>query len=131
MHVIDDEMQIVGAPSTLRAAWRLVKQWLDPETLSKISILSPADMQQQQLLKYMPLTSIPREYGGTLDWKWGDKPLLDEPARELAGGLYTHHKNAGGIGDFIEGPIIYSEGAIEVVGTVQRRRREDIISTNV
>ncbi|KAI9037574.1 SEC14 family lipid-binding protein [Aspergillus affinis] len=120
---------IIGAPPALRVAWRFVKQWLDPETLSKICIFSPAEMQQRCLFKYMPETSIPVEYGGTLDWKWGDMPVLDEPGRALAGGLYSFQKVGGSQTEvFVEGPVVWSRGGgMEVVGTVEGRRRERVI----
>ena len=47
-------------------------------TQSKIFILSQKDM-TSTLSKYVDKENIPKKYGGTLDWKFGDMPNL-EPA---------------------------------------------------
>lgn len=55
----------------------------DEGTRNKIHILSAADL-TSTLSAHMPLSSIPRKYGGTLDWTFGESgPNLDAEAREV------------------------------------------------
>jgi hypothetical protein len=62
----------------------------------------------------MDASSIPKEYGGELEWTWGDLPLLDEPARQVAGGLELPGENRPG---WTRGPILFKGDHIEVLGT--------------
>lgn len=73
----------------------------------------------------MDPSDIPKQYGGNLDWEWGDMPNLDEPARELAGGLEIPSK--GGKPDFVKGPLLFDGDKIRALGTVDGApRRLDI-----
>ncbi|RHZ62480.1 SEC14 family lipid-binding protein [Aspergillus thermomutatus] len=115
---------IIGAPPVLRTAWGFIKQWVDPETFSKIFILSPAEV-PRTLLEYMPASSLPQQYGGTLKWEWGDMPDLDESARKLAPGLYQ--RVGDGCAEYVKGPVIWSGDSIQVLGTIAGKKREIII----
>ncbi|KAI5289082.1 hypothetical protein KEM54_004445 [Ascosphaera aggregata] len=81
-----DRIYIIGAPAFFPTVWGWIKRWFDPVTTSKIFILSASDV-KPTLEKFMPLSSFPKQYGGELDWQWGDMPNLDEPARQIAGAL--------------------------------------------
>jgi len=75
-----DRIFIVGAPSFFPTVWGWVKRWFDPITVSKIFILSPANV-YQTLSQYIEHDNIPKKYGGGLDFEWGSMPNL-EPAIE-------------------------------------------------
>lgn len=73
-----DRIFLIGAPSFFPTVWGWVKRWFDPITVSKIFILAAADV-KPTLLQYMDEENIPTKYGGKLDFKFGDMPIL-EPA---------------------------------------------------
>lgn len=73
-------MQIVGAPAFFPTVWGWIKRWFDPITVSKIFILSPANV-YPTLSQYIDDENIPKKYGGSLDFEWGSMPNL-EPAIE-------------------------------------------------
>lgn len=64
----------------------------------------------------MPSSSIPKEYGGTLDWTYGDDPAL-EPAIETCFGSEG----------YVRGPLIWDSDAqaLRKVGTVAGKRRDE------
>jgi CRAL/TRIO domain len=68
--------QIIGAPSFFPTVWSWIKRWFDPVTVSKIFILSQAEA-LPTLEKYIPIENIPTLYGGKLDFKWGDLPVIE------------------------------------------------------
>ena len=73
-----DRIFIIGAPSFFPTVWGWIKRWFDPITVSKIFILSAADM-KPTLEKYIDIENIPVKYGGKLEYEWGMMPML-EPA---------------------------------------------------
>lgn len=75
-----DRIFIIGAPSFFPTVWGWIKRWFDPITVSKIFILSNADM-KKTLEQYIDPENIPKKYGGKLDFKFGDLPIL-EPSIE-------------------------------------------------
>ncbi|GAB7361349.1 hypothetical protein MBLNU230_g1405t1 [Neophaeotheca triangularis] len=75
-----DRIFIIGAPSFFPTVWGWIKRWFDPITVNKIFILSNADM-KQTLEQYIDPDNIPKKYGGKLDFKFGDLPVL-EPSIE-------------------------------------------------
>ncbi|GAD95398.1 phosphatidylinositol transporter, putative [Paecilomyces variotii No. 5] len=121
-----DRIFLIGAPSFFPTVWGWIKRWFDPNTTSKIFILS-ADEVKPTLTSFMPLSSIPKKYGGELDWDWGDLPSLDEPARELIGALETSPANGQGKPGFLKGPVLFKGDKIEVLGSEGGRpRRQEI-----
>jgi hypothetical protein len=79
-----DRIFIIGAPAFFPTVWGWVKRWFDPITVSKIFILSAADM-KPTLEKYIDIENIPKKYGGKLDYDWGMMPMLEpEIADSLA-----------------------------------------------
>ena len=69
-------MQIVGAPSFFPTVWGWIKRWFDPITVSKIFILSDAQA-FPVLSQFIATENIPKQYGGTLDFKYGDVATID------------------------------------------------------
>jgi len=57
----------INAPPVFTMAWKVAKNFVDPNTLKKTVILG--NDFQKELLAVLPPESIPKVYGGTLDWK--------------------------------------------------------------
>lgn len=74
----------------------------------------------------MDVANIPKQYGGDLDWKWGDMPNLDEPARELVGGIESDTAEGKGEGEsgYTRGPVLFKGDHIEVLGKVNGESRQ-------
>ncbi|KAJ4348254.1 uncharacterized protein N0V89_009626 [Didymosphaeria variabile] len=77
-----DRIFIIGAPAFFPTVWGWVKRWFDPITVSKIFILSPANV-LPTLIQYIDIDNIPKKYGGNLDFEWGQMPNL-EPGIDAA-----------------------------------------------
>lgn len=77
-----DRIFIVGAPGFFPTVWGWVKRWFDPITVSKIFILSPANV-YATLSEYIDHDNIPKKYGGGLEFEWTQMPNL-EPEIEAA-----------------------------------------------
>ncbi|KAK8222100.1 hypothetical protein M8818_000270 [Zalaria obscura] len=73
-----DRIFIIGAPSFFPTVWGWIKRWFDPITVSKIFILSNANM-RSTLEQYIAPENIPKKYGGLLDYNFGELPNI-EPA---------------------------------------------------
>jgi len=58
---------MINAPSIFTMAWKVAKNFLDPNTIKKIVILG--NDYQKELLSVIPPESLPKAYGGTLDFK--------------------------------------------------------------
>jgi len=102
-----DRIFVVGAPSFFPTVWGWVKRWFDPITVSKIFILSPANV-YQTLSQYIDHDNIPKKYGGGLDFEWGSMPNL-EPAIEQQLKWETP-STQNGRKTFPIGPIKWEEG---------------------
>ncbi|KPV72429.1 uncharacterized protein RHOBADRAFT_55895 [Rhodotorula graminis WP1] len=103
---------LVGAPSFFSTVWGWVKGWFDPGTVDKINILAPAT-QTQDLAARIPLDSIPRKYGGTLDWAYGAPgPVLDDDARRTLGA-----REGEDLGPLLSAPVRWVDGRLVVKGT--------------
>lgn len=68
--------QIIGAPVFFPTVWGWIKRWFDPITVSKIFILSSANV-LPTLSQYIDPENIPKKYGGQLDFEWGNMPVLE------------------------------------------------------
>ncbi|KKY35862.1 putative sec14 cytosolic factor [Diaporthe ampelina] len=78
-----DRIFVIGAPAFFSTVWAWVKRWFDPVTVSKIFILSPPEV-LPVLTSFIDPANIPRQYGGTLDFAWGQAPNLDPAIRDAA-----------------------------------------------
>lgn len=75
----------------------------------------------------MDPASIPKQYGGELDWQWGDMPNLDEPAQELLQNLEQPPAEGKEKKDILKGPILFKGDNIEVLGTEDGKERRQIL----
>ncbi|KAI7782592.1 sec14 cytosolic factor [Diaporthe eres] len=75
--------QVIGAPAFFSTVWAWVKRWFDPVTVSKIFILSHSEV-LPVLTSFIDPANIPKQYGGTLDFAWGQAPNLDPVIRDAA-----------------------------------------------
>ncbi|KAK0750890.1 CRAL-TRIO domain-containing protein [Schizothecium vesticola] len=78
-----DRIFIIGAPYFFSTVWGWIKRWFDPITVSKIFILSAAEV-KPTLEAFIDPKNIPKAYGGELEFKWGDEPVLDPTIAERA-----------------------------------------------
>lgn len=133
-------MQIIGAPAFFPTVWNWIKRWFDPVTTSKIFILSASEV-EPTLSSFMDTSNFPTQYGGELEWQWGDMPNLDKPAKDIIGPI----EHIGRMGDgkepneakqeegeekaFVKGPVVCYDDRIEVLGSVDGKpRRRTIVS---
>ncbi|KAF3356754.1 hypothetical protein VdG1_06177 [Verticillium dahliae VDG1] len=107
-----DRIFVIGAPSFFTTVWGWVKRWFDPITVSKIFILSEAEV-KPTLEAYIDPANIPTKYGGRLAYRFGDMPVND-PAWD--GNLRWENGHTG----FGSGPMIWRDTAdgtrLECVG---------------
>ncbi|WYZ46129.1 hypothetical protein EsH8_IX_000354 [Colletotrichum jinshuiense] len=75
-----DRIFIIGAPVFFSTVWGWIKRWFDPITVSKIFILSPHEV-RPTLEQFIEPRNIPKQYGGELEFSFGDQPTVD-PAWE-------------------------------------------------
>ena len=76
------DVQIIGAPSFFPTVWGWIKRWFDPITTSKIFILSHSQV-KTTLERFIDIDSIPKKYGGGLDFECGMLPNLDPKIRKV------------------------------------------------
>lgn len=94
-----------------------MKRWFDPVTVSKIFILGKNEV-TPTLQSYMEPSSIPKKYGGQLNWAWGDSPDLDQETREAL--ERDGHKG------WVKGPALWLNNKRIVVGSENgKARRSD------
>jgi hypothetical protein len=96
-----DRIFIIGAPYFFSTVWGWIKRWFDPNTVSKIFILSAAEV-KPTLESYIDLKNVPSQYGGELTFKSGDRPNLDPYIKQQA----TWEN---GFTEFPEGPLYWRE----------------------
>ncbi|KAL8640103.1 MAG: hypothetical protein Q9228_002939 [Teloschistes exilis] len=76
-----DRIFIIGAPAFFPTVWGWIKKWFDPITTSKIFILSQEQV-KPTLSAFMDVSSIPKKYGGDLDFECGMMPSIDPEIRK-------------------------------------------------
>lgn len=71
-----DRIFIIGAPMFFSTVWGWIKRWFDPITVSKIFILGSHEV-KPVLESFIEPRNIPTQYGGELDFTFGDLPTVD------------------------------------------------------
>ncbi|KAI0482160.1 CRAL/TRIO domain-containing protein [Xylariaceae sp. FL0804] len=94
-----DRIFIIGAPMFFSTVWGWIKRWFDPVTVSKIFILSEADV-LPVLTSFMRVEDIPKVYGGQLDWTFFDEPAYDDEIRRICRWETGRH-------EFPPGPLVW------------------------
>ncbi|KAK4199175.1 putative SEC14 cytosolic factor [Triangularia verruculosa] len=122
-----DRIFIIGAPYFFSTVWGWIKRWFDPITVSKIFILSAAEV-KTELERFIEPRNIPKAYGGELEFEFFDRPNVDPRIKEAI----TWEK---GHTDFPRGPAYWvpSEDGkmLELFGVGRqdgKERREKICS---
>ncbi|KAH8727190.1 CRAL-TRIO domain-containing protein [Phaeosphaeriaceae sp. PMI808] len=103
-----DRIFIVGAPAFFPTVWGWVKRWFDPITVSKIFILSPANV-FPTLSQYIDPENIPKKYGGLLDFETGSMPNIEPTIQESI--KWENPDIQNGKNTFPIGPIKWEEGS--------------------
>jgi len=116
-------IQIIGAPSFFPTVWGWIKRWFDPITTSKIFILGHHEA-ESTLKSFIDAANIPKKYGGELDFKFGDMPVLDPQ-------LETVVTWENGYSNFPEGPLYWvDEGdyvVLKAAGSVEHKDRHETV----
>lgn len=72
----------------------------------------------------MEPSSFPKQYGGELEWNWGDMPSLDDSAKEVTGGLQVPREEEGSSEkEFIKGPVVWHGDRVDALGSVDGKER--------
>ncbi|KAI1332392.1 CRAL-TRIO domain-containing protein [Xylariaceae sp. FL0255] len=122
-----DRIFIVGAPYFFSTVWGWIKRWFDPVTVSKIFILSDADV-LPVLTTFMDIKDIPKVYGGELEWTFFDEPAWDD-------GIMNIIKWENGHTDFGRGPVFWQPSAdgermeCVAVGSLNGTDRHEVIAS--
>lgn len=122
------QTQIIGAPGFFTTVWGWIKRWFDPVTVSKIFILSPAEV-LPTLKSFIAVENIPKKYGGELDFGWNDHPRLDATIKN------TVEWAEGYDAEFPDGPLYWVpiDGGkrLQCVarGTVGGKERRDVVGS--
>jgi hypothetical protein len=113
---------IVGAPSFFPTVWSYLSYWFDPITVAKISVLPRSEV-ESTLKRYIETCNIPMRYGGTLDWEFGQLPILEPEILKVM-------QMNDGVSTTPLGPIRWKQNAGEnkveahALGTVAGRQRD-------
>lgn len=75
----------------------------------------------------MEPSSIPKQYGGELDWSWGEMPNLDDPSRELLRGIEQPLTDGETRKNILKGPVLFNGDHLQVLGTVDGNKRRETI----
>ncbi|KAF1966809.1 CRAL/TRIO domain-containing protein [Bimuria novae-zelandiae CBS 107.79] len=102
-----DRIFIIGAPAFFPTVWGWVKRWFDPITVSKIFILSQANV-LPTLTQYIDIDNIPKKYGGNLDFEWGQMPNLESTIEAAI--QWENPEMQNGKKTFPIGPIAWENG---------------------
>lgn len=78
--------------------------WFDEGTRLKIRVLSKDP--GATLSELIHLHDLPISYGGQLEWKFEDEPLLDDDAKQA-------------LGTMPKGPVIFKNGKVVELATTQ------------
>lgn len=70
----------------------------------------------------MDPSSIPKQYGGDLDWTWGDMPNLDNDTKDIIGGVES---GEGEKKEFLKGPMLFDGDKIQVLGREKKGEEKD------
>ncbi|KAK3939020.1 CRAL-TRIO domain-containing protein [Diplogelasinospora grovesii] len=122
-----DRIFIIGAPYFFSTVWGWVKRWFDPITVSKIFILSSSEV-KPTLESFIDPKNIPKQFGGELDFEWGQRPNLDPRIKELATWENGHT-------DFPPGPLYWrpiddgKRAECVAMGSVNKVQRTERVCT--
>lgn len=86
---------VVNSPSFFPTIWGWIKGWFDEKTRSKIFVLGKDP--GQKLREIVNAKDLPKGYGGELDWRYEDEPMLDEDTQKV-------------LGKMPRGPVIFVDG---------------------
>lgn len=109
-----DRTFVIGAPAFFPLVLEVVKNWFQPAMVAKIFVLRSSEV-RERLRECIGLEDLPVEYGGNLEWEYGDSPQVDDEIRAML--------VKDGSEEFIEGPCLWIEGKRIVLGTVDGQKR--------
>ncbi|KAI9776807.1 MAG: hypothetical protein M1839_009358 [Geoglossum umbratile] len=105
---------VVGAPAFFPTVWGWASRWFDPAMAERIVVVGRGDL-TGTLEKWVAMEDVPRQYGGGLEWEFGDSPCMDEAVREAV--------ERGGRKGWVEGPCLWVGDVRVPVGTEEGSKR--------
>ena len=75
-------MVICNAPQWFQVVWKVVRPWVDPKTVAKVSITRPGVETLAALREICDDSQIPESFGGS-----NKDPERSEPERRLAAAM--------------------------------------------
>ena len=137
-----DKIFIIGAPSWFPTMWKWIKGFFDPIVVGKMFVLAPNEI-LSTLQQHIEHENIPKQYGGGLDYTFGDMPILDKAMVEGLGAVWGEPNGNGngqqavGTGGNAQrrlpiGPIKWEEGTdgrmrAIAVGSVKGQKRSEVV----
>lgn len=84
----------MNAPAFFPAAWKWIKPWIEAGTAEKLIFLSGEEV-LATLKEHMEIDSIPKRWGGELEWSHGMLPDLEWRVKEKLGWSETQNLPVG------------------------------------
>ncbi|KAI1793227.1 CRAL/TRIO domain-containing protein [Ganoderma leucocontextum] len=101
---------VVNTPSFFPTVWGWIKPWFDEGTRRKVHVLGKDS--GPALRTFIDPQDLPKVYGGELEWKFEDQPILDDAIK-------------GVITEMPKGPVDFEDGKV-----VRPRRPADLPQEN-
>lgn len=75
----------------------------------------------------MELSSIPKQYGGELEWQWGEMPNADSEAENFLQGVQEGPTEDQTKKQLLKGPMLFNGTHIDVLGTENGKERRKTV----
>lgn len=99
---------VVNAPSFFPRIWMWVKGMFDEGTKNKVHLTGSGPDQGKELLEIISAENLPKCYGGEMEWKYEDEPMLDEEIKAKIGA------------SAVQGPVVWKDGKMVTLGEGER-----------
>jgi len=95
---------IVNAPSFFPTIWSGISRFFDEGTRRKVHVLGAEP--GVTLREIVKPEDLPRIYGGELEWKYENEPILDSEVQEMIGEKTLP-----------PGPLVWEDSKVRLVGS--------------
>jgi hypothetical protein len=102
---------VVNAPSFFPTIWGWVKGMFDEGTRNKVHLIGSGTDPASELGDVIDLDNLPKVYGGRMEWKYEDEPMLDEEIKKSIGA------------DSTRGPVVWENGRMVLLGEGRREEQ--------
>lgn len=114
-------MALMNVPGFFSMIWTWIQKWFDEGSRNKMFILGSGETDENkraQMTKIIAPEDLPCVYGGQLDWKYEDEPVLDDDERRVI------ERDA-----LPDGPIEWVDGHMRVLAEGQERQGSGEVET--